>query len=433
MLKTEDYSQSGEVVQTDVLDNGLHVQYVYKPDYHKTYAMFTTNFGSIDNSFRLAGDEEFTRVPAGTAHFLEHKLFDKEDYDAFDLFGKTGASANAFTSATQTSYLFSTTDHVAENVDILLSFVQDPYFTDATVEKEKGIIGQEIQMYQDDADWQLYSGILGNLYPTHPLHVDVAGSIDSIATITPDMLKTVHAAFYQPRNMTLTVVGNFDVDAIHNVVQANQAKHDFSQLRELERGVQPDYAADSILPYRMQTLPISRSKAIVGVKGLTEIPDNRDGLRQTFAVRLLLEMIFGDSGAKYLDLYDQGVIDESFFYEFTTGRGFNYITLGGDSADPAQLSETLINVLTDYKDSPDFTPARFEVLKRAAVGKFFASLNSLENIANQLASQSFSSVSPFLIPEVVEGLTFADVQNAAEMLVRSEAISVFHIHAEEEQ
>lgn len=432
MLTSEEFSQVRETLQTDTLDNGLKLQFVVKPDFHKTYAMFTTNFGSIDNSFRLAGEEDFTTVPAGTAHFLEHKLFDKADYDAFDLFGKTGASSNAFTSATQTSYLFSASHHIAENVGILLDFVQDPYFTDATVEKEKGIIGQEIQMYRDDPNWRLYSGILGNLYPEHPLHLDVAGSVASIATITPDILRAVHRAFYQPANMTLTVVGNFDPDEIYNLVKLNQEKKTTEKLPELERGVQPDYALESILPYRASRLAISRAKGIVGVKGLQEIPDSFSGLKTVFAMRLFLEMIFGDSGQTYLDLYNRGVIDDSFFCEFNAGRGFNYMTLGCDSANPAQLTEALIGVLTAYKDSPDFTEKRFGELKHAAIGKFYSSLNSLESIANQLASQSFTSVAAFAIPDVINAVTFADVQEAAGALVKNEALSVFHLLAEED-
>ena len=432
MLASEEFSQVQETLWTDTLENGLKLQFVVKPDYHKTYAMFTTDFGAIDNSFRLEGEEEYTTVPAGTAHFLEHKLFDKADYDAFDLFGKTGASSNAFTSATQTSYLFSASDHIAENVAILLDFVQDPYFTDATVEKEKGIIGQEIQMYRDDPNWRLYSGILGNLYPQHPLHIDVAGSVASIATITPDILRRVHRGFYQPANMTLTVVGNFDRDDIYNLVQHNQEKKAGAKLPQLERGVRPDYDASSILPYRATRLPISRAKGIVGVKGLQEIPDSFSGLKTVFALRLFLEMIFGDSGQTYLDLYNRGVIDDSFFSEFNAGRGFNYMTLGCDSANPAQLTEELIAVLTAYKDSPDFNEARFNELKHAASGKFYSSLNSLESIANQLASQSFKSVAAFAIPDVINAVTFADVQTAAAALVNSDALSVFHLLAEEE-
>lgn len=431
MLTSEEWPKVGETLQTDTLPDGMKLQFVVKPDYHKTYAMLTTNFGSIDSSFRLGDDGEFTTVPAGTAHFLEHKLFEKQDHDAFDLFGKTGASSNAFTSANQTSYLFAASDHIEENMRILLDFVQTPYFSDETVEKEKGIIGQEIQMYQDDPSWQSYSGILGNLYPQHPVHLDVAGTVDSIATITPALLYAVHAAFYQPNNLTLTVVGNFDAEAIYNLVADFQASRPTARIAPAQSGVQPDYDGSAILPYRALRLPISRPKGVVGLKGLVPIADTSAGLKRTFAMRLFLEMIFGDSGSTYLDLYNNGVIDDSFYTEFNVGRGYNFIALGGDATNPAAMTETLIDHLTAYESSPDFTEARFTALKRASIGKFYSSLNSLESVANQLASQNFTSVSPFSIPDLINSLTFEEVQAVAAETIQHEAISVCHILAEE--
>lgn len=431
MLTSEEWAKVGETVQTATLPDGMTIQFVVKPDYHKTYAMLTTAFGAIDNSFRIGDSGEFTTVPAGTAHFLEHKLFEKQDYDVFDLFGKTGASSNAFTSANQTSYLFAASDQLEENMKILLDFVQTPYFSDATVEKEKGIIGQEIQMYQDDPSWQSYSGILGNLYPQHPVHLDVAGTVDSIATITPTLLYTVHAAFYRPSNLTLTVVGNFDAEAMYDFVAQYQASRPASRITSVESGVQPDYDGTTVLPYRALRLPISRPKGVVGIKGLMPVPDTASGLKRAFALRLFLEMIFGDSGSTYLDLYNRGIIDDSFYTEFNVGRGYNYIAIGGDATTPITMTEALIDVLMAYETSPDFTEARFTALKRAAIGKFYSSLNSLESIANQLASQSFTGVSPFAIPDLITSMTFEDVQHAAAEMIQHEALSVCHILAEE--
>ncbi|WP_127848946.1 EF-P 5-aminopentanol modification-associated protein YfmH [Lacticaseibacillus hulanensis] len=421
----------GERMVSMTLPNGLVCHFVPKPGYHKTYAMFTTQFGSIDNSFRTSSDADFTTIPAGSAHFLEHKLFDKEDYDAFDLFGKSGASSNAFTSATQTSYLFSGTTAIADNLNILLDFVQDPYFTDATVEKEKGIIGQEIQMYQDDAGWRLYSGILGNLYPTHPVHLDVAGTVESISEITPEVLREIHAAFYHPSNMVLTVVGNFDVEEVAALVTANQAKKDFGPAGMLERGVGPDYDLETILPFRMLTMPISRAKGIVGIKGTEALGDDLEGLRYAVTCRMLLELLFGDSGETYEKLYNAGVIDDSFFTEFTRGRGYNFIALGGDNVDPAVLTESLVDAIANYTSSPDFNADRFARLKKAALGKFYASLNSLESIANQVTDSSFGSTTLFDVPAVMESISFRDVQAVAASILNLDALSVFHIMSEQ--
>src|SRR5699024_5710194 len=206
-MHKKSYPLLNETLYEEILANGLKVLLLPKKNFHKTYGLFSTNYGSIDNKFGYAG-EDLQQVPDGIAHFLEHKMFEKKEGDAFQLFGKLGASANAFTSFTRTSYLFSATENIKKNLLTLLDFVQDPYFTEETVEKEKGIIGQEIQMYQDDPNWRLFFGILQNLYPKHPLHIDIAGTIASIEKITAADLYRCYQVFYHPANMTLFVVGN---------------------------------------------------------------------------------------------------------------------------------------------------------------------------------------------------------------------------------
>ena len=218
------YKQFNETLYSETLTNGLRVNILPKKGFHKTYSTFLTNFGSIDRTFIPLGQSDYVTQPAGIAHFLEHKMFDKKGYDAFDLFGKYGADSNAFTSFTKTSYLFSATQNIHENLDILLNFVQEPYFTKESVAKEKGIIGQEIQMYDDDPDWKLYMGILGNLYPHHPVHLDIAGTVASIAEITVDDLYTAYQTFYHPANMDLFVVGNIDPEETLTWIKENQAK-----------------------------------------------------------------------------------------------------------------------------------------------------------------------------------------------------------------
>ena len=227
MIK-KDYAQIKETLYTETLANGLKVYLLPKNDFQKTYGLFTTDYGSIDNTFVPIGQEEMIEVPDGIAHFLEHKMFEKEDGDVFQKFGQQGASANAFTSFTKTSYLFSTTDQVTQNLETLLDFVQSPYFTKETVEKEKGIIGQEIQMYLDDPNWRLFFGILGNLYPKHPLHIDIAGTVASIAEITAEDLYTSYNTFYHPSNMTLFVVGKMDPEALMAFIRDNQAAKELS-------------------------------------------------------------------------------------------------------------------------------------------------------------------------------------------------------------
>lgn len=221
------FEQLQEELYYEKLANGLDVYILPKRGFNKTYATFTTKYGSVDNHFIPLGKEEFVKVPDGIAHFLEHKLFEKEDGDVFQQFSRQGASANAFTSFTRTAYLFSSTSNVELNLETLMDFVQEPYFTEKTVEKEKGIIGQEITMYDDNPDWRLYFGLIENLYQNHPVKIDIAGTIDSISHITKDMLYECYNTFYHPSNMLLFVVGPVDVEKIMNQIKENQAKKPF--------------------------------------------------------------------------------------------------------------------------------------------------------------------------------------------------------------
>ncbi len=253
------YSTLNEKLYTEVLDNGLTVFILPKREFHKTYGLFSTNYGSIDNEFAYQGEKR-KKVPDGIAHFLEHKMFEKKEGDIFQEFGRLGASANAFTSFTKTSYLFSATDHIKDNLLTLLDFVQAPYFTPETVEKEKGIIAQEIQMYQDNPDWQLFFGLLQNLYPKHPLHIDIAGTVNSIDKITADDLYECYQTFYHPSNMILFVVGNIDPQETMSWVKNNQAEKNFTDIREIYRYF-PQETTFDINSYSSKTMSVSRYKS----------------------------------------------------------------------------------------------------------------------------------------------------------------------------
>ena len=430
-MQTHRYENVSETLYTQTLANGLRVLVVPKPDYHETYALFATNYGSIDTRYVPQAGNEFVQDPAGIAHFLEHKLFEKADHDAFDLFGALGASANAYTSTTRTAYLFSASMKVAENLTTLLDFVQAPYFTDQTVNKEKGIIGQEIQMYQDDPGWRLYSGLLESLYPNHPASVDVTGSIESIAQITPEMLYQAHARFYHPSNMTLTVVGNCDPQAVMDLVAANQAAKDFPAATARRRGVAGDYDAASVVAERELRLPVVRPKVLVGIKGLSPVDELPAGVKFQIAARLLLETLFGDSSPLYQSWYDEGLVDDSFDYSYDAQRTFNYVSLGGDVEDPAAFIQAVQAVIAQGKAQPLLTEARFARLQHAALGKYYMSLNSLSGVANALSAQSFGAVNLFDYGELLQQLTLADVVQAAEALFQPEAVASLSIYPED--
>lgn len=420
------YEQLQETIYTETLDNGLRVTLLPKNDFHKTYGLFSTNFGSIDNQFVPRGKMETTTVPDGIAHFLEHKLFEKEDGDVFNTFGRLGASANAFTSFTRTAYLFSSTNHVSESLTTLLDFVQEPYFTEATVNKEKGIIAQEIQMYEDEPDWRLFFGVLGNMYPKHPLHIDIAGTIDSIMDITPELLYENHETFYHPSNMNLFVVGKLDPEEMMQLIRENQTKKDFTPTETIER-IFPEETIHDIKPYDFIKMSVNRPKSIVGVKGINKVPVGIKALEYKTTMDLLLTLLFGSTSANYLNLYDKGIIDDSFSYEFNLDRTFHFIDIGGDTKDSAAFSDEIKKLLLEAKNSSELTEENLAIVKKRMIGQELQSLNSLEYIANQFNQPVYGEATLFDVVPVIESITLKEIKKAAEDFMIEDHMTTFHI------
>ena len=261
------FEQLQEELYYEKLANGLDVYILPKTEFNKSYATFTTKYGSVDNHFKSLAKKEFVQVPDGIAHFLEHKLFEKEDGDVFQQFSKQGASANAFTSFTRTSYLFSSTSNFEQNLTTLIDFVQDPYFSDKTVEKEKGIIGQEINMYDDNPDWRLYFGTISNMYHQYPVKIDIAGTIESIAPITKEMLYECYHTFYHPSNMLLFIVGPVDAESIMEQIRQNQNSKKYEPQAEIERKfeAEPETVAKKKSTIQMN---VQTPKVMLGIKAV---------------------------------------------------------------------------------------------------------------------------------------------------------------------
>ncbi|MBM6613385.1 insulinase family protein [Desemzia sp. RIT804] len=420
------YDQLEETLYTETLDNGLTVTLLPKNEFHKTYALFTTNYGSIDNTFVPLGKEEMVTVPDGIAHFLEHKLFEKEDGDVFQKFGKLGASANAFTSFTRTSYLFSSTEKVKENLMTLIDFVQDPYFTEETVNKEKGIIAQEIQMYDDEPDWRLFFGLLSNLYPKHPLHIDIAGTVDSIMDITADDLYESYHTFYHPSNMNLFVVGKLDPEKMMQEIRDNQKKKQFSKPEYIVRYF-PEETVEDIKAYDSISLSVNRPKSIIGVKGVKIPPTGREGLAYKTKMSVLLSLLFGPTSKNYLELYDSGLIDDSFSYDFTMERSFHFLDVGSDTKEPEKFSKTIKDLLLTAKDSHELNEEHLSLIKKKMIGQHLQSLNSLEYIANQYSQELFGEATLFDMVPIIESIQLEDIKEVAAEFMMEEHISIFTI------
>ncbi|WP_028399046.1 EF-P 5-aminopentanol modification-associated protein YfmH [Ectobacillus panaciterrae] len=405
--------------------NGLEVYILPKQGFNKTFATFTTKYGSIDNSFVPLDRQEQVRVPDGIAHFLEHKLFEKEDHDAFQLFSKQGASSNAFTSFTRTAYLFSCTSNVDVNLTTLLDFVQAPYFTEKTVEKEKGIIGQEIQMYQDNADWRLYFGLIDSLYEKHPVKIDIAGTIESISQITKDSLYECYNTFYHPSNMLLFVVGPVDAEQTMQLVRDNQAKKDYTDQPEIQRFFEEEPEAVSekkkVIPMTVQT-----PKCLVGMKAKTPAKHGRELLKYEITVTLLMDYLFGRGSNNYEELYNEGLIDDTFSYDYTEESSFGFAMVGGDTKKPDELAERLSSILLDT-NYDEMSAETLERAKKKKIGGFLRSLNSPEYIANQFTRYAFNGSSLFDALPVLEEISIGDLKAAAKDFIDEKRLSVCQV------
>lgn len=429
-MQTKEYPQLNETLYTETLENGLQVVLLPKPDFNKTYALFGTDFGSIDQHFTPIGKSEPVNFPDGIAHFLEHKMFEKEDGDVFHEFSKYGAAANAFTSFTRTAYLFSTTHFVEENLKTLLDFVQAPYFTEETVEKEKGIIAQEIGMYEDEASFQLMMGILKNLYPDHPVHIDILGTVESINQITADMLYDNYNTFYHPSNMTLLVVGQIEPEETMALIRSNQEAKDFPEA-PIPNRIFPEENLDEITAEETIHMPIQKPKVSLGIRGLRTNLTGEDALRYEIAMSLYMEMLLGPTSEAYLSLYDEGIIDDSYSTEFLFERTFNTINVATDTKQPEEFTKRMKAILLDHQASADINPEHFELIKRKTIGKVLQALNSLEYIAYQFMSKSYGEATVFDFVPFLEEMTLEETIEVANDYIREELLSVFTILPEE--
>ncbi|MGE6574816.1 EF-P 5-aminopentanol modification-associated protein YfmH [Paenibacillus xylanexedens] len=400
------YEHLQETLYYEVMDNGLHVYILPKPGFQKTYATFATKYGSVDNHFQVEGQEE-VKVPDGIAHFLEHKMFEEPTGDIFATFASHGASANAFTSFDQTVYLFSATEHVNENIQTLVDFVQNPYFTDQNVEKEKGIIGQEIDMYADNPDWRVYFGLIEAMYQKHPVHIDIAGTVESIRTITKEMLYECYNTFYHPSNMLLFVVGGVDPQEVIDMVRSNQEQKDYKPQGSIQRFFEPE--PEQVGEARREAkLAVSLPKCLFGFKETDVGLTGEQLLRRDMTTQLMMDLLFGSSTRLFQKLYDEDLISDSFGHEYNSSPQYAFSAIGGDTKDPDQLlariREEVDAIVEKGFDSTDFERAR-----KKKIGGYLRMLNSPENIAHEFTRQQFRGGDFFNMLPLYESITLEDV------------------------
>ena len=378
-----DFPRVGERMYREVLENGLHVFVFPKPEFQKSYAFFATNYGGMDLRFCLDGTWHDT--PAGVAHYLEHKMFDTKEGNALQKLTANGASPNAFTSNAITGYYFECTEQFEENLKTLLSFVSVPYFTQESVDKEQGIIGQEIGMIEDDPDWKVFTNLMKGLYEHHPIRLSVAGSVESIARITPQTLYDCHKAFYDPANMVLCVAGNQDPERVCQIAREILPKTAGSIAQKDYGSQEPEGAFQSLVEER---LAVSGPIFQLGYKG--DAPERGEaGLRQQLLGELACEVLLGNSTPLYARLYQEGLINRNFSYGYDSVPGCAFLAAGGESRDPEAV-RAAVEAEARRIEAEGVDLELWERVKKGAYGWRVRSLNSFETLCVNQAQNFFA-------------------------------------------
>ena len=400
--ETIEYKKYDEIMYKYEHSSGLNCIVVPKKGYNKKYATFSTHYGSVDNKFVVPGEKEPTKVPDGIAHFLEHKLFEQKEGSVMDKFAALGSRPNAFTSFNQTAYLFSCTDQFKENFELLLNFVQNPYITEESVEREKGIIGQEINMYRDDPGWRVTFNLLDAFYKKHPVKKDIAGSIESISKITRDTLYKCYETFYHPSNMVITVVGDVDQEQVFEQVEKNISTKE--KNGEIER-IYPEEGKELHKKYVEQNMPVPTPLFYMGFKDNSYSLKGSDILRYELAVKLLISMLMGRSSALYEELYGKGLINSSFETDFSIESSYAYSMLGGESVNPEAVRDSFVKEINRQQKNGLNSDA-FDRLLKASKGRFLRQMNSVESISRSFINLYFKGVTMFDYLEVYDTMSF---------------------------
>ena len=404
------YPAVKEMVYRTRLANGLTVALLPKKEFKEVYGSVTVQFGSVDTLVTEV-DGDVKEYPGGIAHFLEHKLFEREDSsDLMSAFTSLGADSNAFTSFTKTSYLFSATDHLLENLDLLDELVTSAHFTEDSILREQDIIQQEREMYQDDPDSCLFFSTLANLYPGTPLATDIVGSEESISQINLTNLQENFTRFYKPVNMSLFLVGNFDVDQVQDYFESKELKDLDVQEVAREKFVLKDVKQTDSM--RME---VSSPKLAIGIRGKQDVAED-DCYRHHILLKLLFAMMFGWTSDRFQKLYESGKIDASLSLEVEVTSRFHFVMLTMDTKEPVALSHQFRKAIRNFTKDLDITEDHLDIIKREMFGEFFSSMNSLEFIATQYDAFGHGETI-FDLPKILQEITLEDVLDAGHHLI----------------
>lgn len=388
------------------LDNGLNIYIFPKKDYVKQYAMLSVNFGSNDIEFIDVKNGRKRNMPLGIAHFLEHQLFEDKEKSIFDKFADLGASANAYTNFDSTNYLFSSSSNFEDSLINLIEFVQDPYFSEENVKKEQGIIVQEIKMYQDNPYWKSYFNLLSALYSKHPVKNDIAGTEESVMSITPEDLYICYYNFYLPSNMDLILIGDLDSEKIVNLIRENQAKKHFPHFKNPVRIIkeEPDKVAKKLVKEKMS---ISRPMVQIAFKDPIRREKPAETIKKEYIVNLLLDIVFGRSSKNYNQLLEQGIIDNSFSCSYRKKPDYAYVHLHGESNRPDLMREKIKEKLVDIDH--DEIKENFERIKRKYQGSYIRLFNNFSHLASEFINYRRLGIDIFDLASIIDNITLAEL------------------------
>ena len=423
-MKKKEFPQLGEAYFEQRLENGMMVRVVEKPGFAKKFAFVAANFGSIDTKFRLNGVSYET--PDGVAHYLEHKMFDLPEGNTMELFAQNAGSNNAFTSYTMTAYYVECTEHFEENLSILLRMVTTPYFTDESVEKERGIIAQEIRMYDDSDGNVVQENLFRALYHSHPARVAIAGTVESIQSITAQTLCDCHRAFYDPSNLILCVIG--DVDAAKVIEQAaRETPKDSVGIAERDYGpAEPMTAAQPRIEARME---VAMPTFAIGFKCEPADAGN-EPLRMEFLGSMAAELLAGESSALYTRLYESGLIDADFSVDYERMKGLALLEAAGDSDDPDAVLEALLEE-AQHIARTGIDRAQFARLKKSMLGRRLRELDSFENTCYRICAFHMDGVDYYDYPAVFDTVTPEDVEQFLAAVVQRERAAISIVYPKE--
>ena len=401
-------SKVKEKVYIEKLENGLTVMIIPKKGVQKKYVIWGTNYGSNDSKFVVPGEEWETEVPKGVAHFLEHKLFEQENgVNSLDALTALGVEANAYTTNDHTAYLFECTENFYPALDELMDYVQKPYFTDENVEKEKGIIGQEIMMYDDYPEWRVYLNTLEAMYHEHPVKLDITGTIETISEIDKEILYKCYNTFYNPSNMAMVICGDFEPEQLLEEIKKRlipkKANGEIKRIYPEENG---EIVKDKI----EQTMDVSQPLFIIGIKD--EIADIKERVRKHIAIEILLNMIIGKSSKLYKELYEQGILFVTPGLDYEFARGYAHILITGQSSDPEKVYEKFKQRVKEMLNTP-IDSQEFNRIKKRIYGGFVKEYNDTADIARMFLADFFKEINSF---DYLEEMTTINEQYVEQVL-----------------